>query len=136
MGTPFEAVYGRPPLVFHQFLHGEVRVQALADDFRSRDEVLHHLCFHLEQAQERLTRQANKHRCDLEIKVGDWVWLKCRPYHSSAKLAPDFFGLFEVEARVGSIPPRLESIMICMCYCLSLVGAQLDEALPLPADVL
>lgn len=44
-GTPFEVVYGHPLLSLHQFLPCEIRVQALAEDLRDRDEILQHLHF-------------------------------------------------------------------------------------------
>lgn len=49
--TPFEVVYGRPPPQLVPFLPGEVRVQALADSLRERDDILAHLRAHLERAQ-------------------------------------------------------------------------------------
>lgn len=95
-------VYGRPPPNL-----GEIRVQALAEDLRERDEILHHLQFQLEKAQHRMVVEANKHRREVEFKVGDWVFLKFRPYSQKAlfkkinmKLAPRFFGPFQIVARV------------------------------------
>lgn len=38
--TPFEVVYGRPPPNLIRFLPADVRVQALADSLRSRDEMI------------------------------------------------------------------------------------------------
>ncbi|KAL6508768.1 hypothetical protein OROHE_021327 [Orobanche hederae] len=58
---------------------------------------------------------ANKHRRDVVFQVGDLVYLKFRPYRqltlfsaANRKLAPRFFGPFEVEARVGSVAYRLK----------------------------
>lgn len=55
-------------------------MQALADDLRERDEILQHLRFQLEKVQYRMVVEANKLRRNLEFKVGDWVFLKFRPY--------------------------------------------------------
>lgn len=113
--TPFKAVYERPPPLLVPFLLGEVRVHAVADSLRERDEVLAHLWTHLQRAQERMMREANKHRRPLEFTVGDLVYLKFRPYCQrslfsapSAKLTLRFFRPFEVVARIGSAAYRLK----------------------------
>lgn len=51
-------------------------MQVLADTLRTRDEILSHLRFHLERAQQCMIGEANKHRRDLEFAVGDMVYLK------------------------------------------------------------
>lgn len=96
--TPFEVVYGRPPPPIVPFLPGEVRVQALAESLQERDVILHHLKYHLNRAQERMVKEANKHRRPLNFQVGDMVFLKFCPYRQKSlydrkqKLAPRFFG--------------------------------------------
>lgn len=113
--TPFEEVYGRPPPLLVPFLPGEIRMQVVAEELRQRNDILAHLRAHLERAQQRMIREANKHRRDLEFTVGDKVYLKFRPYRqmslfaiSHAKLAPRFFGPFEVLERVGKVAYRLK----------------------------
>lgn len=68
--TPFEEVYGCPPRMLVPFLPGEVRVQALADSLREMDDILAHLRAHLKRVQQRMLKEANKHRRLLEFKVG------------------------------------------------------------------
>ncbi|KAL8167357.1 LOW QUALITY PROTEIN: hypothetical protein V2J09_008856 [Rumex salicifolius] len=48
--TPFEGVYGRPPLLLKSYLPGEFIVSAVAEEFWNRDEVLRQLKFNLERA--------------------------------------------------------------------------------------
>lgn len=59
--------------------------------------------------------EANKHRRHLEFKVDDWVFWKFRPYRQKAlfrqfntKLAPRFFGPFQILERVGAVAYRLK----------------------------
>lgn len=60
-GTLFAVVYGRPPTTLRQFLLGKIRVQASADELQDRDEILQHLRFQLEKAQQLMVLEANKH---------------------------------------------------------------------------
>lgn len=62
-----------------------------------------------------MVKEANKHRRPLVFEMGDMVYLKFRPYRqrslfaiSHAKLAPHYFGPFEVESRVGAVAYRLK----------------------------
>ncbi|CAA0825193.1 Eukaryotic aspartyl protease family protein [Striga hermonthica] len=105
--TPFS---GLPPK-----RHIDHRINLQPEDLRDRDEVLRHLRFHLERAQQRMIREANKHLRDVEFAVGDKVFVKFRPFRQrtlfrsmNTKLAPRFFGPFEVEARIGAVFYRLK----------------------------
>ncbi|KAL6544170.1 hypothetical protein OROGR_010667 [Orobanche gracilis] len=62
-----------------------------------------------------MVNQANKHRSDIEFKVGDRVYLKLRSYRQisvrksdSHKLAPRFYGPFTVLRRIGPVAYELE----------------------------
>ncbi|KAL6579072.1 Chaperone protein dnaJ 13 [Orobanche minor] len=67
--TPLEAVCGRKPPTLTRFIQGEICVPSLADVLQYWGEVLTHLKFHLEQAQQRMPREANKRRQGRGISV-------------------------------------------------------------------
>ncbi|XP_073224801.1 uncharacterized protein [Cicer arietinum] len=60
--------------------------------------------------------QADRKRRDVSFKIGEWVFLKLRPHVQNSvearinpKLAPRYYGPFEIRARVGVV-----------AYCLQL----------------
>ena len=61
-----------------------------------------------------MKRGANRKRRDIQFDVGDLVYLNLRPYrrktlavHPNEKLAPRFYGPFEIVQRVGPIAYKL-----------------------------
>ena len=63
--------------------------------------------------QDRQKNCADKNRIPREFKVGDHVYLRIRPQRSSlrmgtcAKLAPGFYGPFEIMDRVGPVAYKI-----------------------------
>lgn len=63
---------------------------------------------HLVQAQNHMKQLADRHRTKRVFQVGDWVYLRLQPYRqvtaqfrSNQKLAPKFYGPFQVIQNVG-----------------------------------
>jgi len=59
--------------------------------------------------------QADKHMSEMKFAIGDWVWLKIQSYRQQSlqfranqKLAPKFYGPFQVETKVGKVAYRLK----------------------------
>ncbi|KAD2804662.1 hypothetical protein E3N88_38039 [Mikania micrantha] len=112
--TPFEVVYGHRPPSILQFIPGEVRVESVARELQDRDEALRQLKVHLSNAQSTMKLQADKHRRDVQFMVGDWVYVKLKPYRQFSvsqrihqKLAAKFFGPFQIIEKIGPVAYRL-----------------------------
>ena len=97
------------------FLEGETRVEAVAQELRDRDEALRQLKFNLQKAQEQMKMQADKRRKEVQFDVGDWVFLKLRPHRQQSvvqrihqKLAPRFFGPYQIIQKVGPVAYKLK----------------------------
>lgn len=113
--TLFKALYGRdpPPIIKGPAILSSV--EAVNVQVGQCDTILDQLHHHLKQAQQRMKRQADKRRRDVQLAEGDWVYLKVTPYrwHSLAKcrnekFSPRFYGPFQVQQRVGSVAYRLD----------------------------
>lgn len=68
------------------------------------------------EAQERMKKFTDLNRTEREFTDGDWVYLRLKPYRQllvdarqNQKLAPRYYGSFEIEVKVGKV-----------AYCLQL----------------
>lgn len=83
-------------------------------DLQKRDELLDTLKHHLHLAKTRMKQQADKGHTERNFEIGDWVYLKLHPYRQkslnhrpSQKLAPRFYGPFQITAKMGPVAYRL-----------------------------
>lgn len=67
------------------------------------------------QAQTRMKNYADQNRSERSFQVGDFVYLKLQPYTQSSlahkasfKLAPRYYGPYEVVAKIGSVAYKLK----------------------------
>lgn len=82
---------------------------------RQCDVMLGELKKRLEAAQNAMKQRTNAHRLDIELELGDMLYLKLQPYRLKSlarklneKLAPRYFGPYKVLKRVGRVAYRLE----------------------------
>jgi hypothetical protein len=97
-----------------RWVHGETRVEAVQRDLIDRDEAIRQLKGHLQQAQDRMKTQADKHRTDRSFEVGEWVFVKLRAHRQNsvvtrinAKLAARYYGPYPILERIGAVAYKL-----------------------------
>jgi hypothetical protein len=78
--TPFEVLYGFPPRYLGLDLSAAAPVPELSEWLQERELMQQLVRQHLLRAQERMKRQADKHRVESQFAVGDMVFLKLQPY--------------------------------------------------------
>lgn len=112
--TPFDAVYGQPPPQHLPYLPGESKVSVVARSLEQREKMLLILKFHMLRAQHHMQQGANDHRTDRSFNIGDYVFVKLQPYRqhsvvlrSNQKLAPKFYGPYEIIDRCGKVAYKL-----------------------------
>jgi hypothetical protein len=74
--TPYEAVYGVPPLRLLSYVPGTTRVEVVDEVLRNREQILQLLQHNIKQAQQRMKKYADLKRTERELKVGQRVYLR------------------------------------------------------------
>nr|CAB3446695.1 unnamed protein product [Digitaria exilis] len=112
--TPFKVVYGRDPPCLRSYDPSEIRVAAVAQSMAERDAFLEDVRLRLEQAQAVTKAAYDREHRDLQLKVGDWVWLRIhqRPHGSlpdaaRGKLRQRFYGPYQITEKINEVAFRL-----------------------------
>ena len=113
--TPFEVVYGREPPSLLAYVPCTARVAAVEEELIRRDEVLKELKQNLKAAQEQMKKNYDLRHREKEYEVGSWVYVRLQPYKQvlvamqrNAKLAPRYYGPFQVLQRIGAVAYKLD----------------------------
>lgn len=115
LGSPcFQVLYGHNPRQFGIEASDSFLVADMVRWLQDRNLMQRLIQQHLVRAQERMKRQADKHRSERQFNIGDMVFLKLQPYiHTSVaargnqKLTFKFFGPFRVIERIGALAYKL-----------------------------
>jgi hypothetical protein len=112
--SPFEVLYGHAPSQFGLVSGEQCSVPELQDLLSNRQQMLQQVKMHLQRAQDRMKKQADKGHMERTFKVGDRVFLKLQPFchtsvaaRSSRKLTFRFFGPFDVIKQVNPVAYEL-----------------------------
>ncbi|TYK27644.1 putative polyprotein [Cucumis melo var. makuwa] len=113
--TVAEVLYGRKPPSLISYGVGDTSNSSLAEQLSERDTVLAALRDPLLLAQQQMKQYADMKRRHVEYAIGDWVFLKIRPYRQlslrkkrNEKLSLEFFGPYEIVERVGPVAYKLD----------------------------
>ncbi|KAK6162149.1 hypothetical protein DH2020_001990 [Rehmannia glutinosa] len=78
--SPFEALYGYKPTPLAIPQDYSVTVSGVEQTVRLQQVIQQQLKHFLTQARDRMKHMADKHRQERSFQVGDWVYLKLKPY--------------------------------------------------------
>ncbi|KAJ8765349.1 hypothetical protein K2173_012046 [Erythroxylum novogranatense] len=98
--SPFEVVYGIPPLRLNSYILGTTNVQVVDEILRTRADILNELRLNLTAARNRMKQQADLHRRNPYRQ-------NSVAFRLSLKLSVRYFGPYEVIGRVGPVAYRL-----------------------------
>ncbi|PRQ37125.1 putative nucleotidyltransferase, Ribonuclease H [Rosa chinensis] len=113
--SPFQALYGISPLTIQTYMPGTTAVHQVDLQLRDRDERLKILQHNIQLPQNRMKVYYDKYHTEREFAVGDMIFLKLQPYRQSSiqkrksqKLAPRYFGPYQVTAKIGKVAYKLQ----------------------------
>jgi hypothetical protein len=113
--SPFYVVYGKEQATIPQYVFGTSRIEAVDSMLAERQNFLLFLRRKLLKAQSLMKEIADKKRRPVEFNVGDFVYLKLRPYRQRSltltsynKLSKRYFGPYKILQKIGPIAYKLD----------------------------
>ncbi|CAA7389230.1 unnamed protein product [Spirodela intermedia] len=113
--TPFRTVYGRDPPKLIKYGTFPSPLDAINQLLTEQDAILEILKFNLHKAQVKMKFNTNKHHREVELEVGDLVFLKIKPYKMKSlakkeneKLNPHYFGPYPIMERIRLVAYKLQ----------------------------
>ncbi|WMV28960.1 hypothetical protein MTR67_022345 [Solanum verrucosum] len=114
--SPHEwALYGREPPTISRYVSGSAGDDLIEKYMLKRDDVLVLLKNNLSKAQTCMKLYVDARRTDLQLEVGDWAFVKLKPYrqlslrlHHHHKLRRKYFGPYQVLKRIVYVAYKLD----------------------------
>lgn len=78
--TPFESLYGYPPLLHVSYIAQDRVVASVNQHLMQREAIVQLLRFYMDMAQHRMKQLADKHWSDREFSIRDLVYVKLQAY--------------------------------------------------------
>lgn len=78
--TPFFVLYGREAASFTEIQIGQTPILEAEEELLRRQGIVELVKIHLDKAQARMKIEADKHKSHIEFQIGEWVFVKVKPY--------------------------------------------------------
>ncbi|XP_020967449.1 uncharacterized protein LOC110266778 [Arachis ipaensis] len=121
--TLHEALFGFPMNVLPGYSSGTTSVIEVDEMLKVREVLNKELTYFIQRAQNKMKKQADSHRRDMEFNPGDCVLLKIKSYRQRSlslephnKLRKRYYGPYKVIQKVGKVAYRLELPESCALH--------------------
>lgn len=112
--TPFEITFVKPPPSIPQYISGTSQLEAVDSLMSTREDLFSLLKRKLRKAQLQMKTSADLHRYEVHYKVGDWVYVRLRPYRQTSvsgvhysKLGKLYYGPYQVAEIINLVAYKL-----------------------------